>query len=449
MKTYQLRNAILDLLIRIEKDQSFSHLLIDHEIKSGQIKQKDEGLLTEVVYGTLQREMTLDYYLDSFMDSKKKMEPWVRILLRMSLYQMLFLDKVPDHAIIHEAVEIAKHRGHRGIAGFVNGVLRNVQRNGVPDTALIEDPVSRISIETSHPKWLVARWTAQYGIETTKAMCEANVNKKSQSIRIQPLKISREEAMEILKEQGYSVIPSRFSSQGIIIEKGNILHSSLFKDGLITIQDQSSMLVAEMLDAKPSMEVLDACSAPGGKATHIAEKMENQGSIKAYDLHKKKVNLIANKAKSLGLTIIDANANDARKLHEIHAAESFDRIVVDAPCSGLGVIRGKPEIKYNKNENDIERLSEIQLDILERVAPLLKKDGLLVYSTCTVDKQENEQVVKSFIESNPDFEVDSVFFEKLPDELKASQGKSEFGLQLFPQNFDTDGFFLTRLKRKK
>ncbi|RDW20821.1 16S rRNA (cytosine(967)-C(5))-methyltransferase [Oceanobacillus arenosus] len=448
MKTYQLRNTILDILIRIEKDQSFSHLLIDHEIKTGQLKPKDEGLLTEVVYGTLQREITLDYYLDSFMDSKKKVDSWVRILLRMSIYQMVFLDKVPDHAIIHEAVEIAKQRGHKGIAGFVNGLLRNVQRNGIPNTALIEDPVSRISIETSHPEWLVSRWAAEYGLTTTKAMCEANITRKSQSIRVQPLKISREEALEVLMEQGFIVTPSHFSNQGIIVEKGNILSSQLFKDGMITIQDQSSMLVAEMLDAQPNMEVLDACSAPGGKATHIAEKMEDKGSIKAYDLHKKKVKLIEEKAESLGLTIIDAEANDARKLQEIHAKESFDRILVDAPCSGLGVIRGKPEIKYTKKETDIERLSEIQLDILEHVAPLLKINGLLIYSTCTVERQENEKVVAKFIENHPEFEVDPVFFGNLPDELEASQGRSEFGLQLFPQDFQTDGFFLTRLRRK-
>ncbi|WP_249869831.1 16S rRNA (cytosine(967)-C(5))-methyltransferase RsmB [Oceanobacillus saliphilus] len=444
---YQLRNTILDLLLRIEKDSGFSHLLIDSEIKSKRIPQKDEGLLTEIVYGTIQRQITLDFYLDSYVKNSKKMDLWVRMLLRMSLYQMVYLDKVPDHAIIHEAVEIAKQRGHKGVASLVNGVLRNVQRNGVTETDSIEDSVKRLSVVTSHPEWLVERWIGIYGYETTKAMCEANTTKKRSSVRIQPLKITRQEAMEALQKQGFEVRESKFSAQGIIIDKGNILNTELFKQGYVTIQDQSSMLVGEMLDARPGMHILDGCSAPGGKVTHIAEKMQDKGEIHAYDLHDKKVKQINEKAALLNLSIINANAFDARKLDEIHENESFDRILIDAPCSGLGVIRGKPEIKYHKKEDDIKRLSKIQLDILESTAPLLKKDGLLIYSTCTVDVEENENVVKQFLEKNHDFQVDMEFFEKLPTELIKSSGITEIGLQLFPQDYQTDGFFLTRLKK--
>lgn len=409
MTAYQLRNTILDLLLRIEKDSGFSHLLIDNEMKSKRISPKDEGLLTEIVYGTIQRKLTLDYYLDNFVKKNKKMDAWVRMLLRMSVYQMIYLDKVPDHAIIHEAVEIAKQRGHKGIASFVNGVLRNIQRNGVSDTKVITDDASRLSIETSHPEWLVRRWLSMYDYETVKAMCEANLTRKPISIRIQPLKITREKAMHILDELGFQTKASAFSKQGIILEKGNILHTELFRQGYVTIQDQSSMLVAEMLEAEPGMKVLDACSAPGGKVTHIAEKMQNKGVIHAYDLHKKKVKLIDDKAQQLNLTIIDAKPGDARKLDEHYETASFDRILIDAPCSGLGVIRGKPEIKYHKQEEDIKRLAEIQSEILEHVAPLLKKDGLLIYSTCTVDVLENEKVVQNFLVNQPDFQIDKAF----------------------------------------
>lgn len=443
----KLRQIILELLLRIEKDQGFSHLVIDHAIQTNSISQKDEKLLTEVVYGTLQRKITLDYYIDQFIHSKKKIDAWVKTLLRMSLYQMVYLDKVPDHAVIHEAVEIAKKRGHKGIAGMVNGVLRNVQRNGVPDLSDIKDDTERLSIQTSHPEWLVNRWVQEYGYETTKAMCEANVTKKPQSIRVQPLKITREIAMQELTEMGFKVVPSKLSNQGIIIEKGNILTTELFKKGYVTIQDQSSMLVGELLEVKPSMYVLDACSAPGGKATHIAEKMENTGTIHAYDLHKKKVNLIKDKANTLDLSIIQANEGDARKLGEVYSSETFDRILVDAPCSGLGVMRGKPEIKYHKNEADIINLSSIQMDILESVAPLLKRDGKLIYSTCTVDMEENENVVRKFLERNENFEVDETFFTSLPAVAKNLSGITEYGFQLFPQDCDTDGFFLTRLKK--
>ncbi len=295
----------------------------------------------------------------------------------MSVYQMQFLDRVPDHAIIHEAAEIAKHRGHKGIASFVNGVLRSVQRNGVPDTSKIEDDAKRLAVETSHPEWLIRRWVDMYGWRVTEDMCHANSSQKPMSVRVQPLKISRDRAMDELHELGFETRESGFSGQGIIIDKGNILKTWLFDEGYVTIQDQSSMLVTEMLQAEPGMAVLDACSAPGGKVTHTAEKMENKGSVAAYDLHAKKAKQIRQKADQLGLTIINAKQGDARKLQTEHKQESFDRILVDAPCSGFGVIRGKPDIKYNKQEKDIHQLAQIQADILEQVAPLLKKADCL------------------------------------------------------------------------
>lgn len=444
MSKYVLRNTMLDLLLRIEEDSGYSHLLIDAEIKKRKISSKDQGLLTEVVYGTMERIQTLDYYLEPFIKSDKKLENWVRMVLRMSIYQMVYLDKVPDYAIINEAVEIAKQRGHKGIASVVNGILRNIQRKGVRDVSLIEDDIKRLAVKTSHPEWLVKRWISFYGKEITEKMCKTNLIQKPISVRVQPLKISRADAISLLHEQGYKTRPSDFSNQGILIEEGNILYSTLFKDGLLTIQDQSSMLAGEMLDAKPGMHILDACSAPGGKVTHIAEKMENSGTIDAYDLHKKKASSITTKAKELDLTIINAKHADARNLDSLHGKETFDRILVDAPCSGLGVIRSKPDIKYNKTTEDIHRLSHIQLDILNSVAPLLKKSGLLLYSTCTVDKEENEDNVQKFLESHSDFKIDHAFFESLPPTVRKSTGISANGLQLFPQDYNTDGFFMTR-----
>ncbi|GIO26102.1 16S rRNA (cytosine(967)-C(5))-methyltransferase RsmB [Ornithinibacillus bavariensis] len=449
MDKYLLRNTAIDLLLRIEQDNGYSHLLISHEMKSKHIAPKDEGLLTEIVYGTTARKITLDYYINNFISQKKKLRPWVHTLLRMSVYQMIYLDKVPDHAIIHEAVEIAKQRGHKGIASLVNAVLRNIQRSGVPDTNTITDDVKRLSVETSHPEWLIKRWMNHYGYETTREMCLANLHHKPISIRVQPMKITREQAIDILRKEGYEVSESMFSPQGIIIEKGNILKSSLFNEGIVTIQDQSSMLAGEMISVKPGQTVLDACSAPGGKATHIAEKMEDKGVIYAHDLHEKKIKLIQNKAKELNITIINAKAWDARKLQECYEPNTFDRILVDAPCSGLGVMRGKPDIKYNKKESDIEKLAEIQQHILANVSPLLKIGGLLLYSTCTVDSMENEDVVNKFLKSHKNFEIDKHFFAELSNELRHSLGVSEYGLQLFPQTYQTDGFFLTRLKRNK
>ncbi|WP_186577518.1 16S rRNA (cytosine(967)-C(5))-methyltransferase RsmB [Aquibacillus kalidii] len=448
MAKYLLRNTALDILVRVGESGGFSHLLINQAIKKKGLNDRDEGLLTEIVYGTIQRKLTLAFYLQHFLQGNKKIEPWVKWLFYMSLYQMKFLDKVPDHAIIHESVEISKQRGHKGIASLVNGVLRNVQRNGLPEIETISDPVERLSIATSHPEWLVKRWIDMYGFEQTESMCQINLTHKPMNIRIQPMKISRKDAMEQLEQEGYKVVPSTFSEQGIIVQSGNVLRSSLFQKNFVTVQDQSSMLVAEMLQLEKGLTVLDACSAPGGKTTHIAEKMKDEGQIYAYDLHQKKAKLVERKALDLDLTIINAEQADSRKLVDVHAKETFDRILLDAPCSGLGVLRGKPDIKYQKTESDIHKLSTIQLELMESVSTLLKKDGKLLYSTCTVDETENEKVVQSFLSIHEEFEVDMDFFDELPSELQQSSGKTKWGIQLFPHEFNTDGFFLTRLKRK-
>lgn len=447
MTKHQLRQTILDILLRIEADSGYSHLLVNQYIKSRNLDLKDVALLTEVVYGTVQRQLTLDYYLDDFIKPKQKVDLWVRVLLRMSIYQMVYLDRVPDYAIIHEAVDIAKDRGHQGIASFVNGVLRNVQRKGVADVASIHDNVKRLSIETSHPTWLVNRWINNYGTKLTESMCYANLKQKPLTVRVQPLKISREEAIKELNKEDIQAEPSLFSDQGIIIKTGHVLDTQLFANGYITIQDQTSMLASEMLAVSEGMHVLDTCSAPGGKVTHVAELMKDNGSIHAYDLHKNKLKLINKKSSDLQLTIIETKQGDARKLGSLYPDETFDRILVDAPCSGLGVIRSKPDIKYTKSLNDISRLATIQLDILTEVALLLKIGGQIVYSTCTVDVQENEQVVEHFLQEHSNFEVDANFFTNLPSHVQEGPGISQYGLQIFPHSYETDGFFLTRLIR--
>ncbi|MFZ0368278.1 MAG: 16S rRNA (cytosine(967)-C(5))-methyltransferase RsmB [Halobacillus sp.] len=448
MSKYVLRETALDLLTRIGEQGGFSHVLLDREITKQDLSRQDGALLTEIVYGTLQRRDLIDYYVQPFVAKQKKIKPWVRWLLYMSVYQMEFLERVPDHAIIHEAVEISKRRGHKGISSFTNGVLRSVQRKGLRSLDEIEDPEERLAIETSHPAWLVKRWMDQYGRSITEEMCRANMQHLPLSVRVQPLRISRLEAMEQLREDGFKVEESLLSPQGMVVSEGQLLKHSLFTEDKVTIQDQSSMLVAEMMDLEKGMTILDACSAPGGKTTHIAEKMEDQGEIIAYDLHAKKAKLVNKKAEQLQLTSIQASQADSRNLAELHEAASFDRILLDAPCSGLGVLRGKPDIKYHKQLEDVFSLRKIQDELLDRVAPLLKEGGKLVYSTCTVDRHENEEAVQHFLKHHPEFTVDHEFFNDLPEVMKGSKGQSDFGLQMFPQDFDTDGFFLTRLVKQ-
>lgn len=444
VKQSNVRSIALELLIRIQKEGSFSHLLLSQTIRKERLEENDERLLTEIVYGTIERKLTLEYYLQPFLRSPKKVADWVMLLLKMSVFQLQCLDKVPDYAVLNEAVEIAKQRGHKGIASFVNGVLRNIQRKGVPNIASIKDPAEKLSIETSHPKWLIERWITYYGFEVTKDMCEANVSKKSVSLRVNQLRISREEMIQKLKAEGITAISSPHVKDGIIVQKGNILKTTYLQEGLVTIQDQSSMLACLLLDPQKEMQVLDACSAPGGKCTYIGELMKNSGQVHAYDLHKNKINLVRENAKRLGLSNIKVGQRDARHLQSIYHSESFDRILIDAPCSGLGVIRSKPDIKYNKHAGDIKKLQEVQLDILCHIAPLLKNGGKLVYSTCTVEEMENEEVVRIFLERNPEYSVDQCFFSEVK-EIEDRAHATAYGFQLFPQTIQSDGFFMTRL----
>lgn len=440
-----VREGALRILDQIEKNQAYSNLLLNSEINKNQIDRKDIGLLTELVYGTLQRRMTLDYYMEPFLKKAHKLEPWVKQLLRLTIYQMVYLDKIPDRAAIFEAVEIAKKRGHKGIASMVNGVLRSIQRQGVPSLEAISDPAHRLSIRTSHPLWLVERWIDQLGYDRAKEMCELNLTAPLQTARINTTKTDWKACFKMLEEEGYQVERSSVIPEAIRCFKGNLANSTAFKKGLLTIQDESSMIVAYALGVKQDEMVLDACAAPGGKTTHIAEKLEQTGQVISLDLHEHKVKLIAQNAKRLGLENIETKALDSRKAGEHFPEECFDRILLDAPCSGFGVMRRKPDMKYRKNEQDVQHLQRIQLELLNSVAPLLKKGGILVYSTCTVDEAENASVIKTFLNENKNFIGDHILAERLPDAITALC--DEFSLQILPQDFGSDGFYIAALKK--
>lgn len=448
MGKMNVRDQALSLLIRIEKEGGFSHLLLSQFIDKQQLDGRDEKLLTELVYGTIERKITLDFYLEPFINKQKKVADWVIVLLRMSIFQYAFLDRVPMYAIINEAVNISKKRGHKGIAAFVNGVLRNVERKGLPDINSIHNDAKRLSVMTSHPLWLVERWIEIYGFTTTQRICEANSQRKMMTVRVNTLKISRTDMIEKLEKDGFNVTASSLLPNAIHINKGNILKTDYIALGLVTIQDLSSVFAASMLDVEEGMAVLDTCSAPGGKTGCIGELMKNTGMIHAYDLYKNKIKLIRNQAKRLGLTNVQVNTKDARQLQEEYNPNRFDRILVDAPCSGFGVIRSKPDIKYTKTVDDIIKLQQIQLEILNSIAVLLKKAGKLVYSTCTIEKRENEDVVKQFLARNHNFQVDPSFFEEIRCIQNEEVKITPYGLQIFPQSFQSDGFFMTRLTKQ-
>ena len=437
-----VRDAALTILLAVDKSQAYSNLLLHQTIEKYKIDAKDRGLLTELTYGTLQHKLTLDYYLEPFI--KGKVDIWVRWLLRMSLYQMQYLTKIPAHAAVNEAVEIAKRRGHKGIASLVNGVLRSILREGVRSLDEIENEIERLAVATSHPQWLVERWVESYGFEKTREMLEENNIPPVQTARVNVTKATVEQVLTTLEREGVKAKRSEYVPECIYLLSGQAARTGAFRNGLITIQDESSMLPATVLNPQPGMKVLDMCAAPGGKTTHMAEKMNNEGSILATDLHPKKLDLIEENTERLGLSIVQTAPIDGRKAAELLKAEDYDAILVDAPCSGLGVMRRKPDIKYTKREEDLQSLQTIQLNILKNAVQLLKVGGKLVYSTCTVDKEENEGTVKAFLANHP--EMEAVALENLPEQLMTKQ--QDGMLQVFPQDIGSDGFFVAAFIKK-
>lgn len=440
-----VRETALDILEAVEKNQSYSNLLLNQYIKKNNLDRKDIGLLTELTYGSIQRKMTLDFYLSPFIAKNKKIESWVRQLLRLTVYQMVYLDRVPDRAAIYEAVEIAKKRGHKGISGFVNGILRSIQREGLPSFQTIEDPVERLSIETSHPSWLIDRWLQQFGYDETLKMCELNLTAPVMTARVNITSTTMEQCLELLGDEGFIVERSSVIPEAIYCQKGNLANSKAFQEGYITIQDESSMAVALALGVEEREVILDACAAPGGKTTHIAEKLNKTGKVISLDLHDHKVKLIRENAERLKLTNIEAKTLDSRLVQDHFEKESFHRILLDAPCSGLGVVRRKPDIKYTKAESDLIRLQKIQKTLLESVSALLKKDGILVYSTCTIDPEENQQVIEEFLQAHPQFVRDTTLSERMPSKIRPFIHDGE--IQILPQHFNSDGFYIACLRK--
>ncbi|MFM1650631.1 16S rRNA (cytosine(967)-C(5))-methyltransferase RsmB [Brevibacillus sp. B_LB10_24] len=442
------REIALDVLTKVDELGSYSNLQVKSALEKGSLSAPDAALVTELVYGTTLRRNTLDAVIARFVrGGMKKLQPWVANLLRMSLYQIRFLDRIPDRAAVHEAVEIAKSRGHRGIASLVNGVLRNVLRQ--PD--VWAEPAegttaAKIAFSLSHPEWLIERWLRQYGEEVTRQICEANNLPPRTTIRVNRLKISRDELLRQLAEEFPAAEKSPLTPDGIILGQGNPAATRWFREGLYTIQDESSMLVAPALAAGPGMRVLDACAAPGGKTTHIAERMENQGELVACDVHPHKRQLIEQTAERLGISIVRTRISDAAELPS-QGLGQFERILLDAPCTGFGVIRRKPDVKWNKRPEDVEAISRVQYRLLAEVSKLLAPGGLMVYSTCTIEPEENQQIVERFVAEHPEFSLDASLANDLPDVVGQMTDASRGYVQLLPHQFHSDGFFISRLKR--
>lgn len=434
------RELAVEALTRVFKNKAYSNIEINNILNNSDMSDVDKRLMTNIVYGVIQHKYVLEYQLEPYLKDKK-LDLWLDLLLQTAIYQLSYLDKIPEHAVLNESTEIAKQKANRGAGNLVNAVLRNFQRHGAREMSG-KDTVYDLSKFYSVPRWLVQLFIDQQGMAKTKEILKSINQPSHVSIRVNTNKTTVSNLQKILQSKGFDVKPSKISSVGLICESGNLVNTDEFKDGLYTIQDESSMLVAPALDLKPDSRVLDACAAPGGKTTHIASYIKD-GEVTALDIHKHKTKLIRDNSQRMGYSdIISTGAIDARKAKDV-LNTTFDRILVDAPCSGLGLIRRKPELRYFRQEEDLMNLQRVQLQILDSMVDLLEVNGKLVFSTCTFDDEENEAVVKKFLADHKNFELEPVKHEAVMD-----KSVKDGMLKVLPSDYFTDGFFIATFVRK-
>lgn len=415
---------------------TYSNIAIDNALRKNELSEADAGLLTAIVMGVTERRLTLDYMIDKLSSRPESVESDTRILLQMGIYQVTYLDRIPEYAAVNETVNLAPRR----CRGFVNAVmreyLRRKQKGKVDELfpSVENDPVGYLSVFYSFPVDMCERFLGIYGLERTKKIFEIFNRPPKLTLRINTLKISRDEYAALLEERGIGYTLSERLPNTILLD--NVSFGALpgFNEGYFFVQDEASQICVEALDAKPDMLMIDACSCPGSKSFGSAIKMENRGRILSFDLHESKLKLIDKSASRLGINIITASVRDGRVCDESMIGQA-DRVLCDVPCSGLGVIAKKPEIRY-KSLSDFARLPEIQLDILENCSKYVKEGGVLVYSTCTVLPEENCENVESFLSRHPEFS---------PVDFKFGDASSEGGmLSLAPDFHGTDGFFVAK-----
>ncbi|EHI77340.1 ribosomal RNA small subunit methyltransferase B [Streptococcus sp. oral taxon 058 str. F0407] len=432
-KVETARNLALAVLEDVFVNQAYSNIALNKHLKGSQLSAADKGLVTEIVYGTVARKLALEWYLSHFIQDRDKLDNWLYVLLLMSAYQLRYLDKIPNHAVVNEAVEIAKAR-KKGSEKLVNAVLRRILREGWPDIATIKRKNKSDSIAYSLPVWLVSKLKEEYGEERAQAIFESLLVRNKASIRVTDL--SRKEEIKAVLEASDSPL----AASGLVKEQGHFAGHDLFSEGAITIQDESSQLVAPTLDLQGHEQVLDACAAPGGKTAHMASFLTS-GKVTALDLYNHKLDLIQENAQRLGVADrVQTQKLDARKVHEFFGRDYFDKILVDAPCSGIGLLRRKPDIKYNKETADFASLQQIQLEILGSVCQTLRKGGIITYSTCTIVSEENFHVVEAFLESHPEFEQVKLEHE-CKDILK------DGCILITPELYGSDGFFISQFRK--
>ena len=413
------RQIALEILLKFKQDKSYLNLTINAYFNRYDLTRQQKDFITRVVYGTVQNMLLLEYILKPHLHMRVKI--YEKMLLLMSLYQHEMMDSIPDYAIINEAVELSKKKKGMKTARFIHAILQKTFQSSYQLDDL--PPLERISIATSHPLWLVKMFDKQYGYEETNRICHAFLEVPHHCARVNTLLTSKEALLKDSKWQ-----EAKLSPDGLYYSGHHIASDEAFIKGYVTIQDESSQLVARLLNPQASDYVLDMCCAPGSKTTHLAMLMNNQGSIEAYDLYAHKIDLVQQQIQRLKVKNVHTHVGDSTLLKDVYPSESFDKILCDAPCSGLGVLARKPEIKYHES-SAMDEMIAIQEKLLENAYFLLKKGGNIVYSTCTLNKKENEKQIEKFMTKYPDM-------------------KKRKELTILPYQYHSDGFYMCLLEKE-
>lgn len=451
-KSVNIRELILGILLEVTEKEAYSHLIIRSVLDKYQYLDKSErAFITRVSEGTIENMILIDYIINQFSKVKvNKMKPVIRNILRMGVYQLKYMDSVPDSAVCNEAVKLAKKKGFNNLTGFVNGVLRNISRNidSIRYPAKSEDKeqdIEYLSIMYSMPGWITEDFYDSYGKAVTKQILEGFLNRNTTTVRCNLSKASIDETVSLLEQDNINVKRNNYLDYALEIENFNTISNiKAFNEGLCQVQDVSSMLVAEIAGIKENDIILDVCAAPGGKSIHAADKLNNTGKVYARDLTEAKAELIRQNVERTGYTNIEVKVQDAL-IKDNELLNKADVVIADLPCSGLGVIAKKTDIKYKMSKEKQKELVKLQRQILSVVKDYVKSGGVLIYSTCTINIEENIENVKWFCESF-DFEMKSIT-PYLCKELRSDTMDKGY-LQLLPGVHNTDGFFMARLERK-
>lgn len=436
------RKLAFKTLYDIERNKNYSNISVNKNFKNVDLSDQEKGLATELIYGIIENKYYLNYIIDKLSKIKsKKMSTYVKITLWLGIYQILFLDSIKDHAAVNESVAIIKKYDKKS-SGFVNAILRNVIRNK-DDIMEIDktDIIEYLSIKYSYSPWIIKKWIGDFGQDFAEDLLDANSEKPKLYIRVNTLKTNRDELIEKLSKQGIECRKVNGIEEAIQVQNlKSIENNKFFKEGYFTVQDISSMLVGKVLNPEENKLILDICSAPGGKTTHVATIMKNSGKVVARDVFDHKLKLINQTVKRLGLKNVKVEDGDALKLDQ-ESINKFDYVICDVPCSGMGIIKRKPEIKFKKEE-ELKNLPEIQKNILNNASKYVKIGGNLIYSTCTIHDEENIDIVKSFLDENDNFELVPI------NEVNIDLDNQDSGyIKIYPNIHGMDGFFISKLKR--